>query len=217
MIHRKVCCISSGEEVRIALAAGATALGFVSSMPSGPGVIPEETIVRLVAAVPPPVATFLLTSLKDPAAIVDQRARLGTNTVQLCDAVTPADIEELRRAMPGVAVVPVIHVTGEDSLGTAREAARHAHALLLDSGRPDAAVKELGGTGRTHDWDVSARIVRECGKPVFLAGGLRPDNVAEAVRRVRPWGVDVCSGVRTDGALDDGKLRAFLDAVTSAS
>ena len=89
----------------------------------------------------------------------------------------------------------------------------HVDALLLDSGNPSLAVKELGGTGRTHDWKLSRRIRDSVSIPVFLAGGLTPSNVADAVAAVEPFGLDVCSGVRSDGNLDPVKLRAFVDAV----
>jgi len=115
--------------------------------------------------------------------------------------------------MPGVSIVQVIHVVGEDAIDQARTAARAAHALLLDSGDPSKAVKELGGTGRIHDWAVSRTICEEVEVPVWLAGGLTPDNVGEAVHRVRPFGVDVCSGVRTDGRLDEEKLRRFVHKI----
>ena len=85
-----------------------------------------------------------------------------------------------------------------ESAGDAELAAR-VDALLLDSGRPDAQVKTLGGTGLTHDWALSAEIVAQVDRPVFLAGGLRESNVAEAIAQVKPFGVDLCSGVRTEG------------------
>ena len=90
-------------------------------------------------------------------------------------------------------------------------------AWRLDSGNRTLPVKELGGTGRTHDWGLSARIVAEAGVPVFLAGGLCAGNVGQAIRSVRPYGVDLCSGVRTGDALDERKLLAFMEAVEAAS
>ena len=107
----------------------------------------------------------------------------------------------------------VIHVTGPESVREALQVASLVDALLLDSGNQSLAVKELGGTGRVHDWSLSRDIVRESPVSVFLAGGLRPDNVAEAIRAVQPFGVDLCSGVRTDGHLDENKLAAFFAAV----
>jgi phosphoribosylanthranilate isomerase len=216
MTRVKICCIRSVEEADMAVRHGACALGLVSRMPSGPGVIDEELIARIAASVPPAVATFLLTSSTAPEDIIAQQQRTGVSTVQICDRVAPQVRAELRDALPGVALVQVVHVTSEESLPEALEAARHSDALLLDSGNPELAVKELGGTGRTHDWSLSARIVGRSPVPVFLAGGLTPHNVGEAIRRVRPFGVDLCNGVRTGGALDEPKLAAFLGAVRAS-
>ncbi len=209
----KICCIASIEEARLAIAKGADALGLVARMPSGPGPIPDSAIAEIAAAVPPPIATFLLTSETEPDAVVDHVRACGTSTVQLVDAVPSATYQALRRAHPALRVVQVLHVTGPETLEEAKEIAPQVDALLLDSGNPGAAVKELGGTGRTHDWAVSARIVAEVPKPVFLAGGLRADNVATAIAAVRPYGVDLCSGVRTDDRLDPAKLGPFVEAV----
>lgn len=213
----KVCCISTVDEARAAVALGADALGLVSKMPSGPGVVAEDLIAEIVAKVPPPVATFLLTSAVDADAIVDQALRLRPTTLQLVDDVPESAYESIRRRAPWVRIVQVIHVRGVESIARAKAVAPHVDALLLDSGNQALAVKELGGTGRTHDWTVSRRIVAESGRPVFLAGGLRPDNVGEAIRAVRPFGLDVCSGVRTDGRLDEGKLAAFARSVCGSA
>jgi phosphoribosylanthranilate isomerase len=206
----KVCCITSAEEMRAAVACGASAVGLVSAMPSGPGVIGEELIAEIAARVPPPVATFLLTCGQDADSIVAQQRRCRTNTLQLCDRVPAGVYGELRERLPGVSLVQVVHVAGEESFDEALAAAPHVDALLLDSGNQSLAVKELGGTGRTHDWRVSRRVVEASPVPVFLAGGLRPENVAEAVAAVRPFGLDVCSGVRAGGRLDAEKLKRFF-------
>ena len=211
----KVCCIASVEEARLAVECGASALGLVSEMPSGPGVIPEELIALIAARVPPPVATFLLTCRQEAASIVEQQRRCRVNTLQLCDRVPAEVYAELRAQLPGVSLVQVVHVGGEESFEEALGVARHVDALLLDSGNQSLAVKELGGTGRTHDWRVSRRIVEASPVPVFLAGGLRAENVAEAVATVRPFGLDVCSGVRTEGHLDEEKLRRFFAALAA--
>jgi phosphoribosylanthranilate isomerase len=206
----KICCISSVEEARAAIRAGASALGLVSSMPSGPGVISETLIAEIAATVPPPIGTFLLTCGQDARDIIAQQRRCRTNTVQICDRLTTGTYADLRGAMPGISLVQVIHVTGEESLEEAVSVAPHVDALLLDSGNQSLAVKELGGTGRVHDWSISRRIREQVGVPVFLAGGLRPENVGEAIRQVGPFGLDLCSGVRTGGVLDTGKLEQFF-------
>ena len=209
----KVCCIASVDEARLAIASGASALGLVSAMPSGPGVIGEDTIAAIARSVPPPIATFLLTCATTAEAIVAQQRRCGTNTLQLCDYVDEPVYGRLRRELPGIALVQVIHVTGPGDVERARSAAPHVDALLLDSGNTSLAVKELGGTGRTHDWATSRRIRDAVGVPVFLAGGLTAANVRDAIAAVEPFGIDLCSGVRTAGRLDGGKLRAFVDAL----
>ena len=210
--HIKICCIASIDEARLAIDAGASALGLVSAMPSGPGVIPWERIAEIAAAVPPPIATFLLTCSQDAEEIVAQQRRCGTSVIQLCDRLERGTYADLRRALPGIRLVQVIHVVDEASVEEARAAAPHVDAILLDSGNQSLAVKELGGTGRVHDWTLSARIREAVGVPLFLAGGLRAENVAVAIGAVKPFALDVCSGVRTNGALDGGKLRAFVEA-----
>lgn len=212
----KICCIGSVEEAWTAIRHGASALGLVSTMPSGPGVIDESLIAEIARHVPPGVASFLLTCARDADTVIDQQRRAGVDTVQLVDAVEPAEYERMRRAMPGVALVQVVHVLGDESLDEARAVAPHVDAILLDSGNPNLAVRELGGTGRVHDWEVSRRIVEGVDVPVYLAGGLREENVGEAVRRVRPFGLDLCSSVRTDGRLDERKLERFFAAVRVA-
>ena len=214
-VRVKICCIRDLEEARLAVDAGASALGLVSEMPSGPGVIDEETIAEVAAAAPPGVATFLLTCLLDAARIADQARRTRVSTVQICDRPQPGTASALRRALPALKVVQVVHVTGPPSVEEAEEEAQDADAILLDSGNPGAPVKELGGTGRRHDWALSAEIVSRVSRPVFLAGGLAPENVGEAIRMVRPWGLDVCSGVRTGGRLDAEKLERLFATVRS--
>jgi phosphoribosylanthranilate isomerase len=209
----KICCIKSRAEAAAAIKAGASALGLVSSMPSGPGVISEEAIAEIAAAVPPPIATFLLTCERNAGVIAAQQRRCRTNTIQICDYVESSVYRELRRELPGIALVQVIHVSDAESVELARAAAKHVDALLLDSGNPALAVKELGGTGRVHDWEISRRIRETVGVPVFLAGGLTPSNVAQAVKIVQPFGLDLCSGVRRNDVLDEAKLNAFFQAL----
>lgn len=210
--HIKICCISTVEEAQQAVRHGAAALGLVSQMPSGPGVIPDELIAEIARTVPPPVATFLLTARQNADSIVEQHFACGTSTLQLVDSVVPAELQRLRRKVPHVKLVQVIHVLGEDSLEKAKSLEGFVDALLLDSGNPNLPIKELGGTGRVHNWDVSRRICNEVKIPVFLAGGLRATNVAQAIERVKPFGLDLCSSVRTDGRLDVTKLSEFMRA-----
>jgi phosphoribosylanthranilate isomerase len=211
-VRVKICCISSIAEAEVAVAAGASAVGLVGRMPSGPGVIADDAIREIARRVPPPVATFLLTSETLPEAVIRHHRDTLTNTIQLVDAVPPDAYRQLRGMLPGVKLVQVIHITGERSIDEALEAAASVDALLLDSGNPNLAVKELGGTGRVHDWTLSRRIREASPVPVFLAGGLHAGNVAQALDAVDPYGLDLCSGVRTAGRLDPDKLEAFMRA-----
>lgn len=212
----KICCIGSLEEAWMAMEYGADALGLVSEMPSGPGVIPEDLIQLVAARVPPAVSSFLLTCKQDASSIIAQQRRAGVNTIQICDRLESGSYEDLRKALPGIALVQVIHVNGTEAINEAIEIAPHVSGILLDSGNQRLAVKELGGTGRTHDWSLSRRIRESVAVPVFLAGGLNPNNILEAVRQVGPFGVDVCSGVRTNGKLDETKLSNFFEMIAGA-
>lgn len=216
MTSIKICCIASEAEAAMALAYGADALGFVSEMPSGPGVIDDETIAKLIGQLPENTNAFLLTSRTAPDDVVAHVQQCKPATVQLVDAVPLETYEALHRDCAGTKIVQVIHVEGKDAVQQAEQVAPHVDAVLLDSGSPGSDVKELGGTGRVHDWSVSYTIVAAVGVPVYLAGGLLPNNVGAAIKAVRPFGVDLCSGVRTNGALDMRKLKGFMAAVRAA-
>jgi phosphoribosylanthranilate isomerase len=209
----KVCCIADTDEAAVAVACGADAIGLVGRMPSGPGPIPDERIAAIATRLPPPIAGFLLTSETTAEAIADHVRRTSVSTVQIVSHLDPRESAQLVRLLPAVRRVQVIHVEDRRALNQIDVYANHVHAFLLDSGRPGAAVPEFGGTGRVHDWDVSREFVNRSPHPVFLAGGLTPENVGPAIRRVHPFGVDLCSGVRVAGRLNRERLTAFVAAV----
>jgi phosphoribosylanthranilate isomerase len=206
----KICCISSENEARMAIEYGASAIGLVARMPSGPGPIPDKLIKQIAASVPPPVATFMLTSETSVMAIIEHHKRTNTNTIQIVDSLSSGTYNQLKAALPNVKIVQVIHVIDEKSVDEALRISMMVDAILLDSGNPNLRVKELGGTGRVHDWKLSRQIRERAKCPVFLAGGLNPENVRQAIEEVQPFAVDVCSGVRTDGRLDREKLELFF-------
>ncbi len=216
MTRIKTCCMASVAEMRAAVAAGADAVGLVGRMPSGPGPIADDLIAEIAAVTPPPVAAFLLTSETRADAIADHVRRTGAPVVQIVSHIDPAESARLAQLLPHTRRVQVIHVEGADALDLIAPYAPHVHAFLLDSGKPGAAIPTLGGTGDVHDWDISARFVAGSAHPVFLAGGLTSANIGAAIAQVRPWGVDLCSGIRTGDALDLAKLAAFITAVRAA-
>jgi phosphoribosylanthranilate isomerase len=209
----KICCISSIAEARTAIAHGADAIGLVGRMPNGPGPISDELIASIAQTIHPPVSSFLLSSEQTAQGIIRHLQRVHTHTVQIVDELIDGTYNDIKNAIPYVRIVQVIHVSGEDSITDAMKVHDKVDAILLDSGMPKAAVKTLGGTGNIHNWDISREIVRSVAVPVFLAGGLNAGNVAEAIKKVRPFAVDICNGVRTDGRLDIEKLKAFVKAV----
>ena len=213
----KICCIASLDEAALALGAGADVIGLVSAMPSGPGPIADERIAEIAAGVPKGTRMFLLTSRTDPAAIARQAREAGVPSLQIVDRLPDGGLARLRGLAPGIELVQVIHVGGDESVAEAAAVAPLVDAILLDSGNQALAVKELGGTGRTHDWSVSRRIRDRVSVPVWLAGGLGANNVRAAIEQVRPHGVDICSGVRTGGRLDPSRLSAFFAAVVAAA
>ncbi len=210
----KVCCIASPDEARLAVSFGVAAVGMVDETPSGEGTIPVETIAEIVRAVPRTTGTFVLTATTDIDRLVELYRATGVNTLQLWDPLEPEQYPELREKVPGIFIAQSIHVMGERALESARDIARHVDALVLDSGDSEPPFRWQNPTGQTHDWEASRRISDAIHLPILLAGGLTPDNVGRAIRVVRPYGVDVCSGVRKDGQLDQSLLVAFLEAVS---
>ncbi|GAB3522883.1 phosphoribosylanthranilate isomerase [Emticicia fontis] len=209
----KICCISSIQEAHDAISFGASALGLVAKMPSGPGPIADELIREIVATIPPPIASFLLTSRTDTKAIIEHQKLVNSNVIQIVDTISTGTYADFRTEIPAIKIVQVIHVVDEKSIDDALARAEQVDALLLDSGNPNLAVKELGGTGRVHNWALSRKIVEQSKVPVFLAGGLKAENVRAAIENVQPYGLDLCSGVRTNGHLDLFKLETFFNEV----
>jgi phosphoribosylanthranilate isomerase len=209
----KICCIQSIEEAELAIKYGASAIGLVSEMPSGPGVISEDLIKKIAAAVPSTIHTFLLTSKLDADSIIEQHRKCKTTTLQIVDRVKTNVLIKLKQELPAIRLVQVLHVNGEESITEAKNAAQFIDAILLDSGNQKLAVKELGGTGRTHDWTISRKIRDTVSVPIYLAGGINAKNVLDAAKEVEPFGIDLCSGVRENGKLNEERLEEFFSVL----
>jgi phosphoribosylanthranilate isomerase len=215
MVFVKVCGIQTWEEAGAALACGATALGFLAGLTHrAEDEIGEAAARAIVRRLPAHAAAVLVTHLLDPERVAALAASIGARTVQVHGDMAIPDLRRLRVLAPNARLLKAVHVTGDDALGRALDYAADSDGLVLDTRTAD----RLGGTGRTHDWSVSARIVAAVAPlPVYLAGGLTPENVAEAIARVRPAGVDVNSGVEdASGRKDSERMRAFVDCVRAA-
>ena len=213
IIRVKICCISSIYEAKMAIKFGASALGLVANMPSGPGVISDEEILKITKSIPPAISTFMLTSETSAEEIIKHHLKTLTNTIQIVDELKEGTYEKIREALPAIKIVQVIHVINEKTIDEAIRISHSVDALLLDSGNPNLQIKELGGTGRIHNWKLSRKIVEQSKVPVFLAGGLTSENVRQAIEQVQPFGLDLCSSVRTDKKLDQRKLETFFNNV----
>jgi phosphoribosylanthranilate isomerase len=212
-IKVKICCISSHQEAQMAIEQGATALGLVGPMPSGPGIIDDELIADIASKTPSHIETFLLTSETSAVEIIKHHQKVNTTTIQIVDKLVEGHYEDIREHCPKVKLVQVIHILDESSIDEAIEASKHVDFILLDSGNPHQEIKTLGGTGNTHNWDISQTIRKNINVPLYLAGGLNPQNVQQAIETVKPYGLDLCSGVRTDNKLDQNKLESFFQNI----
>ncbi len=212
-IRVKICCISSVEEAMLALSYGASAIGLVGQMPSGPGIISNQQILEITTSLPPTLSTFLLTSETQPKAIIDHYKQVNTSTIQIVDQVETSAYQQIRNELPHVKIVQVIHVLNGESVRQAIDVSPYVDAILLDSGNPNLPTKELGGTGRIHNWDLSQTIRMKVDVPIILAGGINSNNVKQAIDHVKPFGVDLCSSVRTNGKLDENKLKLFFQSI----
>ena len=213
MVKVKICCISSIEEAKLAVGHGAAAIGLVGRMPSGPGIITDELIHSIAKTVLPPIHSFLLTSETTAEAIIEHHNKVNTTTIQIVDALSGREYHKIREAIPNVQLVQVIHVLDEGSIKEAIEISEFVDAILLDSGNPNLPTKVLGGTGKTHNWDLSKKIREKISLPIFLAGGINKDNIKKAIEHVQPYGIDLCSSVRTNGQLDESKLEELFKAI----
>ena len=209
----KICCISSIEEAHLAINLGASAIGLVGHMPSGPGIISDDLIAKIAVSVPKHIDTFLLTSETSAERIIQHHSKVNTSTIQIVDAITEGTHLQIKTALPNIKIVQVLHVLNENSIEEAIEMSKYVDAILLDSGNPNLATKELGGTGRVHNWEISKAIVKKVTVPIFLAGGINLENAFQAIHKVKPFGLDLCSGVRTNGLLDLEKLTSFFKVV----
>ena len=209
----KICCIASIDEAELAIAYGATHLGLVSKMPSGPGVISDSLISKIAKNIKPPTESVLLTSKTSVEEIINQHQLYNTSYIQIVDKIERGKYHSFKEKIPETKIIQVVHVVDETSISEAIEMSKYVDVILLDSGNPTLKTKILGGTGKVHNWELSKLIREEVNIPVYLAGGINSENVQDAISFVQPAGIDLCSGVRTDGRLDEEKLSKFFSEI----
>lgn len=200
-------------EAITALQLGADMLGFVSEMPSGPGFLDLDNIASIINQLPRETKSILLTSAPSVDTILNQHRIVDTWGIQLVDIISLPDLVELRVRLPHVTLIQAIHITSVRAIKLALKYSSLVDMLLLDSGNPSGKKRTLGGTGKVHNWNISREICSLSPLPVFLAGGLNSENISGALSSVKPYGFDLCTGVRTGGDLDSDKLQAFFKKI----
>jgi phosphoribosylanthranilate isomerase len=210
----KICGLRSYEEARLALDCGATAFGFLVGLSYATAdQISPENAAGIIGKLPENADTVIVTHQTDPEKAAALARITGGHTLQVHGDMPPAGVRKLAALAPDLRLIKAVHVSGPESIEAAAAYAGIAHALLLDT----RTVDRLGGTGRTHDWSISARIVAAVPVPVYLAGGLTPENISDAIERVRPAGVDVNSGVKDSaGEKDAEKVSLFVSRAIGA-
>ena len=216
MVKLKICCINSHDEAKTAISAGADLLGLVADMPSGEGMIEDHKIREIAASIKSFNNSVLLTSRTDAESIIEHHKETITSHIQIVDYIDVKNYQEIRKSLPDIKLIQVVHVEDESSYSLAMNLSNYVDFILLDSGKPSAKKRTLGGTGDTHNWNISKKIVRDCSIPVYLAGGINHSNVVEAIQKVKPYGIDLCTGLRTNNKLDKNKLNVFMEAIKRA-
>ena len=202
----KFCGTTSPMDVQCAIDAGCDALGFIMGVThqSSDVVTPAEA-AEMVRRLPPFIEPVAVTHLQGTDDLINLVRDSRCTTLQIQDAIEPSEMDTIRDALPFAKIVKAVHVIDESAIKVGKLYEPYADALILDS----RTREKIGGTGIPHDWNISATIVANSAIPVILAGGLTPGNVAEAIRRVRPYGVDVHTGIKRDSVRDPEKTLMF--------
>lgn len=204
--------MQSPEEALAVAALGVDHVGVTPAQRGLPGEVDVATARAIVEAVRGRALAVALTVENDPVAIEDMARAVRPDILHLCGlagSLPPGAVRELSQRLPGLPLMQAVSVTGPESLDVALAYQEVADYLILDTQAPD--IPGIGASGATHDWSISREIVLRVRLPVILAGGLSPDNVARAVRAVRPWGVD--SLTHTNHPLAGGGFRKDLEQV----
>jgi len=207
-VRVKICGLTREEDLAIAVAAGADAVGFIVGVPSSPRNISLEKAKKLIRRVPIFVKSVLVMVPTSVDALLNTYEKLSPDAIQIHGENLP-EASLLRERLPSTPLIRAIHANPVNALEVASAASKSFDAILLDS----SAHGKYGGTGVVHDWELSKRVNQAIlPKPLILAGGLSPENVKDAIRAVQPYAVDVCTSVESrPGIKDPRKVLAFIE------
>lgn len=213
----KICGIKTEADVGIVVKSGADAAGLlVGQIHTSTDFILPSTAARLSGLLPPYITPVIVTHLVDAASILDIVKKTGVNTLQLHGGSPPEEVRKICDALPANGkIIFAVHIIKGEMVPSLQEYYPYIDAVLLDS--YNLTTGQVGGTGQIHDWKLSAQIVRTSSVPVILAGGLNPSNVEEAIRTVKPYGVDANSGLKNaEGGRDPELCKAFVENARKA-
>jgi len=210
MIKVKICANRSVEDAKMSIAFGADVIGILV----GQEHTSDDFVDKFKAR---EIATFakgkcdvsLVTHLTNAKEIIELTKFIGNNTIQLHSDISEDEVLLIRKELPNVKLVRLIHVSSDGKICTDYQKMKYVDFYLLDSF--NLKTNQVGGTGLTHDWNKSRKLISILNKPTFLAGGLNPNNVKEAIKLTRPYGVDVNSGCKNElGKKDANKVKLFV-------
>lgn len=215
-VRIQVAGVSSLEEALFLERLGVDALGFTVRLPEGVhDGLTEAKARSIIQALPPFVTSVAITYVSEARSALELARYLGVTALQLHGDFPASELEMVRVAAPHLKIIRAVSVVGSEAMAVARSWERRVDALILDT--YDPATGRRGATGKTHDWMLSAEIVRNVRVPVILAGGLTARNVADAIRTVNPWAVDTHTGVEdAQGRRDFAAMEAFVESVRRA-
>jgi phosphoribosylanthranilate isomerase len=198
--------ITSTAEADLAIRCGADALGVACG---GPGGIAEETILKINQQIPPPICAFLMTRSTKIEELAGQQRRCRANALQLLEMPPTGIYTDLRRLLSGIELIQTAHIGSEVSIRKAFESARQVSALILAPEDP----RQIGTAAETSAfWKLCSAIREQSPAPVFVSGPRTAKAVAEVIKVAGPFGIELNAAVRTDGALDEGKLKRCISA-----
>ena len=210
MVKVKICANKSIEDASMSIDAGADIIGIlVGQVHTSNDFVDKETAKEIADFAKEKCDISLVTHLTDADEIIELSKYIGNNVIQLHSDIVEDEVEKIVKELPDVKLVRLIHISSEGEICSDYKSMKYADYYLLDSFNLN--TNQVGGTGLTHDWNKSRELIEKLDKPTFLAGGLNPDNVKQAIEIVRPYGVDVNSGCKnSEGRKDREKVREFV-------
>ena len=205
----KICANRTIEDARMSLGAGADIIGLlVGQEHTSNDFIDKYKAKEICDYIAGRCDVSLVTHLKNADEIIELTEFIGNNIIQLHSDIEESEVEKIKQNLPKIKLVRIVHLAKDGTIHSNLETIKYADYYLMDSF--NLATNQVGGTGLTYDWKKAGELIKKLDKPVFLAGGLNPENVRKAISQANPYGVDVNSGCKLDGVKNVDKVREFV-------